>query len=339
MKEMVQSIYELCNILTKEDVQLNMLPKEYILNPILTYFIGRKGSNNKDTIFYAYIINQGYQYNNKELVIALLRFVAASIDEEEYLYGEILRYQNMANIEKSYYENLLRNKKDCLNGGKVRFTGKPVVYTAITGNYDNVKEPLHIMQGVDYYLFTNNPNVKSDNWKVIFIDNEEELDNVRLARKIKILGHEILESYDYSIWVDGKLQIQDDLGEYISDNEAGNAILCFNHPTHDCVYQEVELCESLQKDSPEIMQEQINRYRNEGYPQGNGMIDSACLVRDLHDKQLQETMRIWWNEVLHGSRRDQLSFNYSCWKNNQRYDTSKLDIYNNKYFTSHSHNS
>ncbi|MBR4965656.1 MAG: DUF616 domain-containing protein, partial [Lachnospiraceae bacterium] len=105
----------------------------------------------------------------------------------------------------------------------------------------------------------------------------------------------------------------------------------------ECVYQEVELCEALKKDDSKIMQKQMERYRNEGYPEKNGMIDSACLVRDLHDEQLQETMRIWWNEVLKGSRRDQLSFNYSCWKNKQKYDTSKLNIYDNKYLTNHAH--
>lgn len=337
MNEMVRSMLALCPLLEKEDVQIDMLPKESLLNPILTYFVGRKGSENKDALFYAYLLNQAYHRKDKELVIATIKFVAASIDEEEYLYREILRYRQMANIDRCYYENLLRNM-ELSNEVKKRFTGKPVVYTAITGSYDNVKEPLHKLPGVDYFLFTNNPNLKSEKWKVIFLENEEKLDNVRLARKIKLLGHEILEAYDYSIWVDGKLQIRDDLLEYISANGGENAILCFNHPAHDCVYQEIELCKTLQKDSAEIMQEQINRYLDEGYPEHNGMIDSACLVRDLHDEQLRETMKIWWNEVLNGSRRDQLSFNYACWKNKQKYDTSKLNIYSNKYFTNHAHN-
>ncbi|MBE5879949.1 MAG: DUF616 domain-containing protein [Lachnospiraceae bacterium] len=337
--DVIQLLLEMSCLMENSAVSFENMSEDMIISPILQILDSQYGSETEEYSFFGYLLNKAYQNQDKKMFAEIIRYIVKMIakeDKQKEIYKELFVG---ANIERNYYENLLKNREETPSVRVVRFTGKPVVYTAITGNYDNVKEPLHIMQGVDYYLFTNNPNVKSDNWKVIFIDNEEELDNVRLARKIKILGHEILESYDYSIWVDGKLQIQDDLGEYISDNEAGNAILCFNHPTHDCVYQEVELCESLQKDSSEIMQEQINRYRDEGYPQGNGMIDSACLVRDLHDKQLQETMRIWWNEVLHGSRRDQLSFNYSCWKNNQRYDTSKLDIYNNKYFTSHSHNS
>ena len=75
---------------------------------------------------------------------------------------------------------------------------KICVYTCITGNYDNVNE-IKQEDGIDYYLFTNNKKIKSNTWKVVYIE-DESLSNVVLARKIKILGHPIInDKYDIII--------------------------------------------------------------------------------------------------------------------------------------------
>ena len=45
-----------------------------------------------------------------------------------------------------------------------------IIYTIITGNYDNIKQPLVVEEGVEYYLFTNNPEIKDAGvWKVVQI--------------------------------------------------------------------------------------------------------------------------------------------------------------------------
>ena len=40
-------------------------------------------------------------------------------------------------------------------------------------------------------------------------------------------------------------------------------------------------------------------------------------------------------EIDKNSIRDQLSFNYSCWKKNYDYSTIDLNHFNNSYFTIH----
>ena len=50
---------------------------------------------------------------------------------------------------------------------------KICVYTCITGDYDNLHEIKKKEKDIDYYLFTNNKNIKSKTWKVIYIENEE----------------------------------------------------------------------------------------------------------------------------------------------------------------------
>ncbi|MDE7250890.1 MAG: hypothetical protein K2N82_13635, partial [Lachnospiraceae bacterium] len=86
------------------------------------------------------------------------------------------------------------------------------------------------------------------------------------------------------------------------------------------------------------MDVQIERYRNAGYPEHNGLIDSGILVRELKNERVIKVMETWWQEVLHGSKRDQLSFNYACWKNDFVYDSTDLYIYENKYVSNYKNN-
>lgn len=217
------------------------------------------------------------------------------------------------------------------------FNGKGVIYSAITGDYDDVKEPEYISDEFDYILFTNNPRLTSDVWKVVLVDNEEQLDNARLARKIKIMGHEYLPEYDYSIWVDGKIKIKGNIRQYIDTYKRNEPMLCFNHFERDCIYEEKKFCISTNKDVPEIIENQIERYRMEGYPERNGMVDTGIIVREIHDERVKKVMETWWLEILHGSVRDQLSFNYACWKNDFVYDTSDFYIYENPYVEMYEH--
>ncbi|MDE7222311.1 MAG: DUF616 domain-containing protein, partial [Acetatifactor sp.] len=125
--------------------------------------------------------------------------------------------------------------------------------------------------------------------------------------------------------------------EYVRKNRGKQPMLCFNHYIHDCVYLEKSLCQRLQKDDPTVMDKQMEGYRKEGYPEHNGLIDSAVLVRELKNDRVIRLMESWWQEILHASKRDQLSFNYVCWKNDFVYDSTDLFIYGNEYVKSFAH--
>ena len=184
---------------------------------------------------------------------------------------------------------------------------------------------------LDYICFTDNANLKSDKWKICLVDNEEGLDNVRLARKYKILCHRFLSEYDYSVYVDGKIEIIGDMKEYINKYSMGRSLLCFPHFVRECMYEEARACLQFEKDNADIINRQVKAYKEDGYPENNGMIDSACLVRSHQDKELCIVMENWWDEVHNGSRRDQLSFGYVCWKQKYTYDLCDLFIYDNDY--------
>jgi len=87
------------------------------------------------------------------------------------------------------------------------------------------------------------------------------------------------------------------------------------HTHRSCIYEEAVACIQMRKDSSEIINSQMMRYGKEGYPPVNGLIAGRVIIRHHNNKKIISIMEDWWNEILNGSRRDQLSFNYVMWKN------------------------
>lgn len=335
-------IYELADMLRMKKILIKDIPFETVFAVINTIYADRVVSIDECISMYLKMFNQGVEKQDINLLCAALEMLANHIQILTCLdatYDVQKEELSKNRCKLSYNLNRIKLMK---NGVEIesksnRFKGKGVVYSAITGGYDDVKTPLKVDPNFDYILFTDNPNIRSDVWQVRMIDNPDGLDNVRLARKIKILTHEFLPEYDYSIWIDGKLQIIGELSEYIEQYKGSQGILCFSHYVNDCVYGEMRSCVSLNKDNTELMEHQMQRYRDENYPEHNGMIDSGMLVREIHDEKVINVMNRWWEEVRDGSRRDQLSFNYSCWKEDYLYDTSDLFIYQNQYIKLYNH--
>jgi len=191
---------------------------------------------------------------------------------------------------------------------------KKVVYTAIIGKYDVLKEPKIISEEFDYVCFTDDVTLKSPVWKIIPINNSEGLDNVRMSRKIKILCNNYLKEYDLSIWIDGSVEIKCDLNIFLDNNYHGEDNMVPTHPLRSCIYEEAKNCIKSKQDDPTIIKKQMKNYRKEGYPAENGLVSSNLIIRNHHGKKIDEFMNSWWNEVKFNSRRDQLSFNYTLWK-------------------------
>lgn len=244
-----------------------------------------------------------------------------------------------------YYNNLidtiheklnpLQTLDDIIDDQKNRFSFKDkkvVIYTAITGNYDTLQTPSVIDDEFDYVCFTDNPDIKSDFWDVRLIEDDDELDSIRKARKYKILPHKYLSEYDYSIWVDGCFDIIADIRKYVQKYSKNHKLLAITHDVRDCIYDEAIACINADHDLVETINTQIEKYEQENFPKHNGLIASGILFRDHHDPDVIKLMNDWFNEVKNHSRRDQLSFNYVCWKNNFQYDMSDIYYFRNQYF-------
>ena len=183
----------------------------------------------------------------------------------------------------------------------------------------------------DYICFTDDEKLESDFWEIREM-KKNDLDEVRRAREYKILPHKFIEEYDYSVWIDGYMNIRSDLDDLIKRFSKGSPMISIKHPDRDCIYDEAKACIDGKRDSEKIINHQMKKYLSENYPKNNGLIASGLLFRSHNNPQIIKLMENWWNEIIHHSRRDQLSYNYVCWKNNFNYDESDLYLWDNEFF-------
>lgn len=192
---------------------------------------------------------------------------------------------------------------------------KIVVYTCITGGYDNLIRPAKT-EGVDYICFTDNIKVSPNGWIIKPIpEGLEGLTNVKKQRMIKVLPHKYLSEYDISIWVDGSVEVKGDVMQFMKPFiYDGHSIFIPDHPARNCIYRECDAVKALKKDTTDLPDKQMKKYKEEGYPVKNGLVQSNIMVRWHNDEDCIKVMELWANEIMNFSHRDQLSFNYALWK-------------------------
>lgn len=238
-------------------------------------------------------------------------------------------------IKKKYYHPLQYN---CIKKNNVKCDKcKIAVYTCIFGNYDNLQKPLVEFDNVDYYIFTD--NVKKyhkfqDIYKVIEISKELlKKGNIIANRYIKLHPIDFFGEYDYAIYLDGNVRVVSDIRDFIQYINQITGIAMHLHRERKCIYEEAEVCKLLRRGNIKKIDEQMKKYRNEGFPQNFGMNEASIIVSDLKNKKSIKLLDKWYLEFLKsGSLRDQLAWPYILWKNNYRITDIGIlgnDIYKN----------
>lgn len=227
----------------------------------------------------------------------------------------------------------------CLNSN---IDKKIAVYTCISGKYDSIKEPkFNINPNINYIMFTDQ-DMKSEFWTIKKIPEKlNNLDSIQKNRYLKMHPHEVLEGFDYAIYVDGNVQIISDLAGLVNmiDKEIGFAM--HFHCIRNCIYQEAVMCQRNKKGNPLGITSDVNRYLQEGYPRENGLLECTMFVTDLHSENSRYIYQAWWEEFQQSlSQRDQLSLPVVLWRNNipiSRVGTLGSNLYRNPKFRVLSH--
>ncbi|WP_435066122.1 glycosyltransferase domain-containing protein [Halobaculum sp. EA56] len=188
-----------------------------------------------------------------------------------------------------------------------------VVYTAIYGGYDHLIEPRYPADNIDYICFTDDQTLTSDVWDVRVPNVNPDLPPNLKNRRVKILAHEYLPEYDYSVYVDGNVGITASLRPLINKYRE-EKFVAPTHPVRDCVYDEAEACLKLNKGDPESIRAQIEAYRDEGLPEEWGLTANRLLLRQHTSPDVKQLMKDWWRELETYSSRDQLSLPFVLWK-------------------------
>ena len=237
--------------------------------------------------------------------------------------------QEEAQMVCNAYDNKVVDLEDLINNIRKKVdnmkkdSNKVVVYTCITGGYDNILEPSVVTPGVDYVCFTDNPNMKSKTWKFRPIPDELlSYSKVKQQRGIKILAHRYLPEYETSVWVDGAVIVKGNITSYLKTLDFNNySVFVPEHPARKCIYAEKDACIRIKKikgDEIALAEKQMERYRKEGFPSNFGLVQTNVMIRNHNDQYSKELMEKWWNELKDYSHRDQLSFNYALWKQGSR---------------------
>jgi len=196
---------------------------------------------------------------------------------------------------------------------------RPIVYTSVYGNYDNLKSQPDI--GADYICFTDNPNLKSETWDIRYEPIYEHL-HPRLRAKF----HKLICPFDtLSLYIDGSIEIVnpniiDELSNFLHNGWA-----TYIHPSgRDCIKSELAESLPMEKYQDQPIKEQVDYYFSQGFPEHYGLW--ACGVM-LRDGKFDDFGSKWMLENLAWTYQDQISLPYLLWKENFKMDSIILDQY------------
>ena len=196
------------------------------------------------------------------------------------------------------------------------------VFTALIGNYEELKTPTVITPGWRYICFTDQV-ITNPVWEIRQIN--VDLPPQRMARYIKINFHKFVFS-EYSLWLDASFRIDCNLQDFWNRHFKA-PISAPQHPQRDCVYREISSCLFNRRGEPEILAAQEQHYRKIGVEPFKGIITSGVLMRQKTPWTV-DICEKWWEELSQWSTRDQIAF----YKVTQGYKIPmfKWDYSNNK---------
>jgi hypothetical protein len=214
---------------------------------------------------------------------------------------------------------------------------KIVLYTTIIGNYDILKEVKFPEKNIDYLCFTD-LNITSKTWKIMNTD-DVKLNKDRKSRYYKIMPHLFLNDYEISIYVDGSINVIGNIEEFVYENLKDYDFYACKHPTRQCIYDEAKAIVCRKLDEPSIINSQIKKYKEYGFPANFGLTANGLLLRRHNSIECIKIQEQWWEEFLNNSKRDQMSLMYIFWKNPKfKFGTMEYKILcNNKYFKLNNH--
>ena len=202
----------------------------------------------------------------------------------------------------------------------LKTANRRVIFTSVTGKYDSLPQPLVVNPNYDYICVTDQDEEKPDGvWR--FMKNPNG--NADLKRRsvwARLHPHLLFKDYDYSLYIDGNVQIKDKaFYDYVDRAIEQNVLIAqVPHPTRDCIYQELEQCLNVRKVTPWQYVRHRQKYSQSGLPHHWGLYENNVILRKHNDAQVLRISEQWWAEYNSISNRDQLSLMLVYWQNQFR---------------------
>lgn len=183
-------------------------------------------------------------------------------------------------------------------------------YTAIFGNYDDLKQPFNVSQHWKYVCYTDQDLPVNDVWEIRKVP-VMHFGPAKTARWYKINFHKHIETED-SLWIDATFFINTELNRWWRRFREPMTVV--SHPFDNCIYTDIQSCIGAGKGNFWDLIKQANDYKAFGLPENNGLISSGVLMR-RNTPAVVELCETWWGQIEKYSERDQVGFGYAAWKN------------------------
>jgi len=185
------------------------------------------------------------------------------------------------------------------------------VYSFLVGDYDgfNDLDPAIMEPEIDYYFFTNNRNIVSKYYTIVYIDVEDSV-----LETYHFHGHripDIIRAYKYSIFYDANAYLTRKISGIISELDPEVEFLSFMFPIPFTVKryfikQEVYGGKSLYIDK-------YNQYIADGWKDDKYFSNTKVMVR-RHTPRLFAFSDFWFKEMR--GQNDEFALYYCAWKHN-----------------------
>lgn len=193
---------------------------------------------------------------------------------------------------------------------------KLIVYTAIFGDYDFLKEPLiedFKDKDISFICFTDKEK-ESKNWKQIIIPAWK--DKRLQARFFKMHPHLFFDEGQMTLWLDGVYELKYAPIDRFTCFLQNYDVVAFMHPFRNDIFEEAKAIYNVHGISEEILLAQYNAYIKEGFNEQLVLTSTGFLLRKISPK-LANFGEIWFNELIKWNcLRDQMSIDYLAWKLN-----------------------
>lgn len=241
---------------------------------------------------------------------------------------------------------------------------KIAVISANIGNYDSYNNVINIenYELFDWFYFTDNDKVIINGWKIIkptyhnndrvnnndYVNNNDRVNdndyvnNMMIAKyyKLQFLKIDILQTYDYIVWMDASIHINNinfcnDIILLLSNKK--NYIYIFEHYIRNSIKAEYIASLKFKKYKDQDMFKQITDYYNTKFKNlkfKDSKLYECGFFIVKNNSSIEKLLDDWWNEVIKYTFQDQLSFPYVLWKNKiipySLNNNINKNIYNNK---------
>ncbi len=194
---------------------------------------------------------------------------------------------------------------------------KITIYTSVFGAYDIPGDLRPLPENVKAICVSDK---EYDGWdnrivKPLGLSKSELSKSNRLY---KLQPWLVDDSCDINVYVDGCIKkiVWDNLFELCETiNDVDTHAIFIKHPREGGLTLP-EIREIARQGKADIhkMLEQFKRYSLDGYRDEVHIIAANTQIRKTNSESLNNMLGFWWNEVLNGCHRDQISFGYSVWK-------------------------